>query len=242
MHGAGKKIFADSFNNVSSPFYDFSGLVEIVVQRTLRIDTDDLNFRILLFQIFAHTTDGAAGSHAANEMSDFTFGIFPNFWTCGVVVCFRIGWVVVLIRVVGIGNFAGQLFRNAIVAARVFGLDSRRADDHFRAKGLEQIHFFLGLLIGRGEYAFVATNCRDQRQAHAGVSAGAFNDRAAGLQQAFFLGLVNHADADAVFHGPTRIQHFRLHPDLGLQVLGDAVQTNQRRPSHSFQNIVTAHS
>ena len=43
------------------------------------------------------------------------------------------------------------------------------------------------------------------------------------------LGLVNHGDADAVFHRPARIDVIGLDVHLGLAVLGQAVQPHQRR-------------
>jgi len=53
---------------------------------------------------------------------------------------------------------------------------------------------FLNVAGGR-EDALVSANRRDERQAHAGITRSAFNDRAPGFQKAFFLGFVDHADA-----------------------------------------------
>ena len=145
--------------------------------------------------------------------------VFPNFRAGGLVVGFGVRGIVVLVRIVGVGNFARQFFGDAVIAARIFGLDGGGANDHFGAEGLQQIHFFLGLLVGGGEDALVAADGGDQRQAHAGVAASAFDDGAAGLEQAFLFGIVNHGDADAVFHGAAGIQHFGFHPDLRLEVL-----------------------
>ena len=116
------------------------------------------------------------------------------------VVRFGIHGIVVLIGIIGIGNFAREFFRDGIVAARIVRLDGGGADDHFGAERLQQIDFFLGLLVGDGENHFVAAHRGDQRQAHAGIAGSAFDDGAAGLEQAFFFGVVNHGDADAVFH------------------------------------------
>ena len=155
---------------------------------------------------------------------------------------FRIHRIVVLVRIIGIGNFARQFLRHRIVAARIVRLDRRGAHDHFRAQRLQQIHFFLGLLVGDGENHFVAAHRRDQRQPHPGISGSAFDDRAAGLEQSFFLGVVDHGDADAVFHRAARIDVVGLDVNLRLQALVDAIQAHQRRVADGFQNVVTLHN
>ena len=106
--------------------------------------------------------------------------------------------VFVLIGIERIGNFFAQFFRDGVITARIVRLDGGGADNHFGAEGLEQVHFFLGLLVGDGEDHLVAAHGRDQRQAQAGIAGSAFDDRAAGLEQALALGFVDHGDADAV--------------------------------------------
>src|SRR5580658_9881119 len=113
---------------------------------------------------------------------------------------FGIHGIVILIGIEGIGNFAGQFLGDGIVAARIIGLDGRGADDDFGAESLEEIDFFLGLLVRNREDHFVAADGGNEREAHARVAARAFNDCATGFEQAAFFGVVNHGDADAVFH------------------------------------------
>ena len=175
-------------------------------------------------------------------MGDFSFAVFPNFRAGGLVVRFRIHGIVVLIGVVGIGNFARKFFRDGIVAARIVRLDGGGTNDDFRAEGLEEIDFFLGLLIRGGENAFVTAHGGDQRQPHAGISGSAFDNRAAGFEQALFFGVINHGDADAVFHRAAGIGEFRFDVDLRFQALIDAVQADQWRVSDRFQNVVALHS
>src|SRR5208337_32251 len=201
VHRGGKEIFTDALDDVRARLGDLASLVKVVVQRTLGIDADNSHLGIFLFQIFANAADGATRAQSANEVRDFAFGVFPNFWPSSLVVRLRIAGIVVLIWVVGIGDFAREFLRNAVVAARVFRLYSRGTNDHFGAKGFEQVHFFLGLLVGGSEHALITAHRRHQRQSHAGVPAGALNNGAAGLQQALFFRVVDHGDADAVFHG-----------------------------------------
>ena len=159
----------------------------------------------------------------------------------GAVVGLRIHGIFVLVRIVGIGNFARQLLGHRIVAARIVRLDGRRADDHFGAQRLEQVHLFLGLLVGDGENHLVAAHRGHQRQPHAGIARSAFDDRAAGLEQAAALGVVDHGDADAVLHRAAGIQVVGLDVDLGLEVLGHAVQAHQRGVPDGFENVVALH-
>src|SRR5580700_12075430 len=118
---------------------------------------------------------------------------------------FRIHGIVVLIGIEGIGNFAREFFGDGIVAARIIGFDGGGADDDFGAEGFEEIDFLLGLLVGDGEYHLVAADRGDQSQTHAGIAARAFNDGAAGFEEAALFGVVNHGDADTVFHRAARI-------------------------------------
>src|SRR6266567_491218 len=241
IHGRGEKILADAFDHVGLGFDGLAGLDEIVVQRAVGIDPDNFYAGIFFLQIFPHAADGAAGTYPANEVRDFAFAVLPNFGTGGAVVGFGIAGIVVLIRVIRIGNFAREFFGHRIIAARILRLDGGGANDDFRAKRFEEIDFFLGLFVGGGEDALVTAHRRDERQSHAGVARSAFDDRAAGLQQAFFFGFVDHADADAVFHGAARIGEFRFDVNLRLQAFVDAVQTNQWRVSDCFENVVALH-
>jgi len=192
-------------------------------------------------QKFADAADGAAGAHATNEVRDFAFAVFPDFRAGGAVMRIRIHGIVILVRIVGIGNFAREFFRHGIVAARICRLDRRGTDDHFRSQRLEQINFFLGLLIRDGENHLVAANGSHQRQPHPGIAGGALDDRAAGLQQTLFLGVIDHGDADAVFHRAAGIDVVRFDVNLRLQTHIDAIQPDQRRAPHSFQDVVTFH-
>src|SRR6266852_4408257 len=241
IHGRGEKILADAFDHVGLGLDGVPGLDEIVVQRDVRIHPDNFYVGIFFLQVLSHAADRAAGAHAADEVRDPAFAVLPNLGAGGAVVRLGIHLIVVLIRIVRIGNFPREFFRHRIVASRIFGFDGGGADDDLRAESFQEIDLFLGLLVSGREDALVTTNRRDERQTHAGVARSAFNDRAAGLQQAFFFGFVNHADADAVFHRAARIGEFRFDVDLRLQALIDAVQAHQRCVTDRFQNVVALH-
>ena len=169
-------------------------------------------------RISARAADRAAGAHAADEVRDFPFGVIPDFRAGGAVMRLGIHRIFVLVRIVGVGNFARKFFRHRIVAARIFRFHGRGANDHFGAESFQHIDFFARLLVRDGENNFVAAHGGDQRERHSGVAGSALDDRAAGLQQSFALGFVNHRDGDAVLHRAAGIQIIGLHPHLGGKV------------------------
>src|SRR5579862_274868 len=216
VHGGREEIFTDAFDHIGTRFGDLAGFVEVVIERAFGIDADDSDCGIFLFQIFADSANGAAGAHAANEVGDLAFAVFPDFRAGGLVVGFRVHRVVVLIGIKRIGNFTREFFGDGIITAGIFGFDSGGADNDFGAQGFEQIHFFLGLLVGDGENHLVAADGSNESKAHSGVAGSAFNDGAAGLEQAALFRVVNHGDADAVFHRAAGIDVISLDVDLGL--------------------------
>src|SRR5262249_18396219 len=241
IHGRWEEIFADAFDHISLRFDGLAGLDEIIVERAVGVDADDLDLGVLFLQVFANAADRAASAHAADEVSDLAFRVFPDFRTGRAVVGLRVHRVVVLIRVVGIRDFARQFFGDRVVAARILRLDGGGADDDLSSEPLQQVDFFLRLFIGRREDTLIATDGSDQRQSHSSVAGSAFDDRAAGLEQARAFGFVDHGDADTVLHRAAGVGHLGLDPDLGLEALRNTVQPYQRRMAHRFQNVVALH-
>src|SRR5258708_35592789 len=145
----------------------------------VRVQTDNFEVGIFFFQVFPDAADRSAGAHAAHEVRDFSFAVFPDFRAGGAVVRLGIHGILVLIRIIGIGNFASELFRDGIVAPRVLRLDGGGADNDFGAEGLEKIDVFLGLVVRGGVDALVATHGAVHGKSHAGIAGGAFDNRAA---------------------------------------------------------------
>ena len=139
------------------------------------------------------------------------------------------------------GISSDKFFRHRVVAARIVRFHGRRADDDFGAQGFQQIDFFLGLLVGDGEDHFVAAHRGDEREAHSRIAGSAFDDGAAGPQQTFALGFVNHGGADAVFHRAARIQVIGFDVNLGLAILGHAIEAHQWRVANGFEDVVALH-
>src|SRR5438445_6961925 len=108
IHGRGKEILTDAFDNVGLGLDGCSGFDEIVVHRAIGIDADNFYVGIFFFQIFADAADGTASANPANKVRAFAFAVVPDFGTGGPVVGFGIAGIVVLVRIVGIGNFARE--------------------------------------------------------------------------------------------------------------------------------------
>src|SRR5229473_7547235 len=141
VHGGGEKIFADAFDNVGLGLHGLATFHEIVVERAVGVDADDFDAGIFFIQIFSDAADGAAGAHAANEVRDFAFAVFPDFRAGGAVMRFRIHWIFVLVGIVGIGNFAREFLRYGVVTTRIIRLDGGGTNNHLRAQRFEKVDF-----------------------------------------------------------------------------------------------------
>src|SRR5205823_8401429 len=111
-------------------------------------------------------------------------------------------------------------------------------DDYLGAECLEQPDFFLRHFVGHRENASVTPQCGRYREAHTGVTAGAFDYRPARSQLAFFFSTLDDREPDAILYRAARIEEFRFpinrRPDSARYV----VQPDERRPPNRLQNAV----
>ncbi len=241
IHRRGENIFADSFDDVGFRFADIAGLEKFVIERADGIDADDFDGGIFLLEETADAADGASRAHAANEMRDFAFGVFPDFRAGGAVMGFGVHGIFVLIGVKGIGNFAREFFRYGIVAARIVRLNSGGADDDFGAESFEEIDFFARLLVRDGENDFIAAHGGDESEAHSRVAGSAFDNGAAGFEEAFALGFVDHPGGDTIFYGAAGIHVIGFDVDFGFDILRDAIEPDERRFADGFEDVFATH-
>src|SRR6185437_3795748 len=241
IHRRGENIFADAFHDVGFRLADVSRREKFVIERADGVHADDFYGGIFFLGETADAAYRFSRAHAADEMRDFAFGVFPDFRAGGAVMRLGIHGIFVLVGVKGIGNFAGEFFGDGIVAARIVRLDGGGADDDLGAEGFEEIDFFARLLVGDGENDFVAAHGGDERETHSCVSRSAFDDCAAGLEQAFALGFVDHPGSDAIFYGAAGIHVIGFDVDFGFDILRDAIQPDERRFADGFEDVFATH-
>ncbi len=154
---------------------------------------------------------------------------------------FRVHRIFVLVRIIRIRNFARQFLRHGIITTRIVRFHRRRTNNHLRPKRFQQIDFLARLFIINREHYFVSAHASHQRQPHARISRSALDDCPARLQFPRAFRFVDHRQADAVLHRPARIHVISLDVNFGGQVFSDAIQPDQRRVAHRFQNILALH-
>ena len=102
--------------------------------RRLGVSHDDLDTRVLLFEIAGHAGDGAAGAGSGHEVGDAPGGLLPQFGPGALVVGQRIVGVGVLVGTKSVA-FDGEPLRHAVVAGGVIRGHRHRAHHHFGPVG-----------------------------------------------------------------------------------------------------------
>ena len=149
-----------------------------------------------------------------------------------------VGEVIILIAQICIGDLPGQSAGNGIVAAGVIGLHIGWTNNHLRANGLEDVHFFFRLFIGGRKNAFIALDDGCQGQAHPRIAGGAFNNGTARFEFAFFFRHFHHFQGHTVLDGVTRVEIIYFGDHLAGEVLCDLIQPDQWRVSNRFENML----
>ena len=193
------------------------GLLVLLEHRPVGVDAPGLDRRLLLLQVLRHAANRAAGADADHQVVDRAAGLVPDLGPGLLVVRLRVRRVVVLVGLPRIRRVALEARRHRVVRPRILRVDVGRADNHFGAERAQRIHLLFRLLVGGGEDALVALDHRGNRQAHAGVARGAFDDGAAGLELAGLLGVLDHLQGHAVLDRVAGVDGL----DLGVDVGGD---------------------
>ena len=135
----------------------------------------------------------------------------------------RVRRVVVLIRLPRASDLALQPRRHRVVRTRILRVDVCRAHDHLGTERLQRVDLLLRLLVRRREDAAIALDRRNDGQAHAGVAGRPLDDGAARLELTAALGILDHAEGDAVLDRVARVEGLDLGQDRGLgHIAGDA--------------------
>ena len=189
-----QKIFSDPFGHIGIDLIliELARLLEFLKNRTVSINAQHLDRRILFFQIFTRTGNGTTSSHTCYKVGDPSFGLLPDLRAGCQVVCFAVGKIIILVGFPGIGYFTYQAGRNGIIGAGIFRIYICGAYDDLSAISSQCIEFLRALFVGTGEDAFIALDDSSDGQTHAGVTGSAFNDDATRFQRTTFLGIFYH--------------------------------------------------
>jgi hypothetical protein len=192
----------------------------------LRLDEHDLDVGVALLEHLAHAGHGAAGTGSRDEHVDVPVGVAPDLLGRRPAVDRRVRLVFELPCENGARPLGGDALR---------GLDGlghalvRVGEDEFGAVRLEQGAALLRHRGGHREHHLVAAGGADERQGDAGVAARRLDDGAARLQLAGLLGRLDQGVAETVLHRRAGVVELELDEDLGVETLGQCVETHQRR-------------
>ena len=238
IDGARNHVLANSFGLVGVCDSEYSRFEELLVQRTDRISADHLDLWILFLEILGDSADGPTSTHSGNQMGDLSVSVVPDLWTGGDVVSMGIPLVEVLIGAEGVLGLFGDLFRHRIIGSRIFRIDRRRADDHFRSEGSEQLRFLFRHLIRHGEDCLVSTDACRESQTQSSVSGCTLDNRATRLDRTLSLCGIDHVDCDAILDRPTGVESLELGHDGSRETAADPVESNQWCSPHRFQDVI----
>ncbi len=198
------------------------------VDRALGVGADDLDPRVLLFQVAADSRDGAAGADRDHDCIELAAGLLPDLRPSRGVVRLRVRLVRVLVGLEATGDLLGQPVRDRVVALRGVVLDRGGRDHDFGAVGPQHRDLLLAHLVGHHEDAAIAARRRRDREPDARVTGGWLDDRAAGAKLSLALGRVDHREADPILVRTTGVEVFELREEPGLDVAADPVEANDR--------------
>src|SRR5258708_360938 len=120
----GKHVHADTFDLVR-----FGSIPR--VDRAWRVRANDLDIRILFFEVTSYSRDCPSRTNASDKSGDTTSGVRPDFWTgCG-IVSLRISRIYVLIRTTGTRYFLSKPMCHVLIIIWRFVSDTAWADDNF---------------------------------------------------------------------------------------------------------------
>ena len=206
------------------------------VDRALGVCADDDHVRLLLLQVAARARDRAAGSDRDHERVDLAARLLPDLGAGRLVVGLRVALVRVLVGLVGAGDLLGEPVGDRVVALRRLGRDRVRADHDLGSVGAQERDLLLAHLVGHDEDAVVALDRGGDREADSGVPGRGLDDRPAGLQLPFALGLLDQLDADPVLDRPAGADVLEL-GEHGRGVVGnDALEPRERRVADEVEN------
>ena len=162
------------------------------------------------------SADRASGADSGHEEINFSFGIFPYFFSGRALVHRGISWIVELPQDDRSGNAVLKFFCAADGARHPF---IARREFQSGTECFQQAPAFLTHCLRHGKDDLVAFGDADPGKANSGVAAGWFNDGGAGFQNVFVFCIFYHRKGDTVFDASTGIEIFQFNKYVGLQAI-----------------------
>src|SRR5690606_1899229 len=194
-----------------------------------RLRADHLGPGVARLQVGGHAHDGACGAHGADKVADAAFGLRPDFGAGALDVGARVVGVRELVQHLAL---AFGLHRHGQVARVFHAALAGRRQDEFGAVGGHGGAAFYRQVVGHDQHHAVATHGGRHGQRDAGVAAGGFDERVAGLDLAAFFGAQDHGQRRPVFDRARGVVAFQfgqddIAPRLARRA-GNALQADQR--------------
>ena len=181
-----------------------------------RFHRDNLNIGVLRLEVRAYTGERAARADACNENIDLTVRVCPDFRAGRLQVHRRVGRVRELARNVAVWGLLGELLRLCDSARHTlctFG------ENKLRTVSLQKVAALHTHRLRHGKDYLITAGSRNGSKADARVAACRFNDNCAGLQEALFLGVVQHRFCDTVLYAACRVEILKLRVDFRVQFI-----------------------
>mmetsp|Transcript_23762 Transcript_23762/g.74785 ORF Transcript_23762/g.74785 Transcript_23762/m.74785 type:complete len:329 (-) Transcript_23762:213-1199(-) len=201
------------------------------------LDGHDEEVRVHGLEELGGAGERAAGADAAEEDVNLAVSLLPDLRARGLAVHLRVVRVVELLQHVGLVAERGEDVLGLLHGA-AHALGGRR-QHHLGAEGLEEHAALHGHGLGHGQDEVVALGRGHHGERNAGVTGGRLHERRlARADHAALLGLLDHAEADAVLHGVARLHGLELGEDLAVAALHNAVEAHQRRAADKLGHII----
>ena len=192
-----------------------------------RFDGDDLNGRVLFFQIFSNAGQRATSADACDENIDFAVRVAPDFRAGGRLVDGRVGRIGELQWHEAARNGGGQFLRFFDRAFHAFGAFGQH---EVCAIAADQFLAFDAHGFRHGNDDAVTACGTDSSQCNAGVAGGRFDDGGTGDQFAVGFSGIDHGFGNTVFGAPCRIEvlQFGKNCSVGIDVFAEAGDFQKR--------------
>ena len=181
-----------------------------------RLHRNNLNIGVLRLEVRAYTGERAARADARNENIDLAVRVCPDFRAGRLQMYRRVCRVRELARNVAVRGLLGEFLRLCNSARHTlcaFG------ENKLRTVSLQKVAALHAHRLRHGKDHLVTAGGRNRSEADARVAACRLNDNCAGLQEALFLGVIQHRLCDTVLYAACRVEILELRVNFRVQFI-----------------------